>query len=724
MYFGAENWILLDGEIYKDFLPYMYVCGGLSGAKEAVKIERTDLECWDFDGLRYRPTSTKAYRVYARFPLEIRKLREKIENSGGKFSQSYIVYGLRASLDLKKPRFEVPQAEELLRAKRDIRIMAVDVEVRSRDVYYAYYVGDDVVVTRDAYDVFAAADVDYIVTYNGDSFDMKYLLNHGGLSSKYYLDTPYGYKPHVDLFVFADGRFKSAFGLSEEGKSLPEVAYQLGLISNEELRYKMKRKDISTMDEAELKSYVSIDVKLTHRIADKWLRILEALSLITGIDPMAIRQTAENASTALLAEALFHKRMEMEGAVLIDRRRKFGFPGGDKVKAAQPGLYRDVLEADFAAMYPTTYYWFKVNPIGVRECSDGFEVATEAGRRRLCFDESPISEVMALFYKGRKATKAVKDKFPEADQAIKILANSAYGKMSSTSWGIVNEWAGAFIFQYTEEIFKHLWERFKGRAIYGDTDSLYLMNADERTLEEVNAEAKKFGELYEVKEEGRWEYMLLVPTADGNTAAEKAYVKVGGDHVVIKGAKLRPHNMPVRMRYGGWREMLLKAFFKGRDLSELIEEFVRSAEIEELFVEKSTTLKDIFYTSEGRKKRLDHMSDVPMLFKLAVENGGSAVVTENSINGKKAAGSTILDVLHIPLEANSTYVIHNGRSYLVKGSVQYDGTTAKASVSYVLLSEREVRKHAMAYLAKLDAVRSIERGLKMGLRDASLLSFL
>ncbi|MGC9119361.1 MAG: hypothetical protein ACP5I3_10290 [Thermoproteus sp.] len=702
MYLGIENLILLDGEVTDEFRPYFYSCSGIPKSPLVYRVEKTDLECWKFDGLRYSPTGVRAYKIYTKYPADVKALRDKVEL----FSQAYIPFALRASADLKGVKLSPPAEEDL--KKRPVRIMAMDVEQRGRDVFLAYSAdGKDVTVTKDPSDVLAAMDVDYLVTYNGDEFDIKFLDRW----SKYFVDTPYGYKPHVDLFVFANGRFKSAFGLTESGKSLVDVAYQLGLISNEELKYKMARRDIASMSDREIKEYVSIDVKLTYKIGTMWVALLEALSKITGLDPMAIRIAAESASTALLAEVLYHKRMEKEGAVLADRKRQYDFPGGDKVKAKSPGVYRGVVEYDFAAMYPTTYYMFHVNPIGVKECGDGFEVATEAGRKRICFDPSPISEVMSMFYLARKTTKKMKEEFPEADQAVKILANSAYGKMSSTSWGIVNEWAGAFIFQYTEMIFQNLWSRFSEVAVYGDTDSLYVTSD---IGDDLNAEAKKFGELYEMKVEGRWDYMILVPSKKGgNAAAEKAYLKISGDKVVIKGAKLRPHNMPAVLRYGGWRSAVLRAI-RGERLQKVLEEIIRTADLPEIFVEKSTTLRDIFMGEEGPKKKLDYMSDVPLLFKLAIEHGVKSItVTKDSINGKRVPPATILDVEHIPVVPNKRYILYvKGRVYDVTGDVKYSGEAAAASISsYRLLTREQTYRAVMDYLARLDSVDSVVKAI-------------
>jgi len=729
-YYGIANYIVRNGELVKDFHPYFYVIGDgppprLPGV---VAIERADLEPWAFNGLTYAPASSKrAYRVTVDAPAVVPLMRERYAEHGYMTSQSNVPYGYRASADLDGGRVAADPlaALEPLVGSRP-RVLAFDVEVVGRDVYIGYATSDgDVAVTGDPRDLAAAAaGHDAAVGYNSYAFDVAYLKDI--MPTKYVIDTPDGLKPHVDLYVIAESRAASAFGKVESGSTLYEVALQVGTLPpgvgvRELMKAKLARARLAHMSAAELRRYLSLDVTVTLLLGTRWYTLLAALGALLGVSPPAIAQLLEKGTTALMCEVTYHKELERRGRVYAERSRTVDYGGEDKTRAGAPGIYSNVAELDFAMMYPATYAAFRVAPDNVRECPDGFEVKTSAGSKKVCFDgESPVWEIMRQFYEMRRTTKRVKDEFPEADQAVKILANSAYGGFArSAGVGIVNEYAAAFIFQYTGRVFDSLWRWLESAGtapVYGDTDSVYVSAGDpERLLHDVNNYVKKMGPLYEMKLEEVWERFALPPKKAGG-AAEKSYIKMAGGAVIVKGSKLRPHDLPRGMRYYAWRE-ILGAWLRGAGkLRELVERWVMSAPLEELFVEKSTSLRDLFRNAEGGpKSRLHHMSDIPALAALAVRSGGSAAVTERSINGRRAPGSTILDALFIPVDARGeekTYVLHvDGRAVLARARVHYscggDGCAARVTAAWRPLPEIAVRTHALRYVLSHDAVASL-----------------
>jgi DNA polymerase elongation subunit (family B) len=90
-------------------------------------------------------------------------------------------------------------------------------------------------------------------------------------------------------------------------------------------------------------------------------------------------------------------------------------------------------------------------------------------------------------YKAREVTKKSGDK--ALDQAVKIIANSAYGALAKRSGYGLNEHVSAVIFNETKLLFERLVDRLRG--IYGDTDSVYVpLSGDPYPDGEVTAVAQ------------------------------------------------------------------------------------------------------------------------------------------------------------------------------------------------------------------------------------------
>jgi len=686
VYLGVDNLVVVRGNIVRDFYPYFYTCDdGAPG-------EPTDLECWIFDGVTYKPSGKRAKKITVKTPAEVRTAREKFKL----VSQSYIPYALRASADLLG--VNIPLKVEP--PPSNVKIMAFDIEVVGKKRYFAWSIDGDVTYSEMVKDLIEAArETDYVVGYNSWEFDYRYL---GGY--KYFIAGV----PHIDLYKLAEGRYRSSFGLTESGSSLYEVAVQLGALPEgvtptELLRKKLKRAKLHQLTQEELKDYLATDVIVTLLVGKKWMPILLALSKATGFDPLAIVQSAESgASPAILAEVMYHKQMEEVGAVLVDRTRERDFEGGDKVKAKAPGIYEGVYEYDFHMMYPTTYREHYVDPTGVRECADGYEVKFKDGSMKVCFDGGPIFEVLKSFYDARAISKKISK---DLDQAVKIMANAAYGAFGKRGLGVVCEPCAAFIFQYTEDIFEAMWQKFD--PIYGDTDSVYVQR---ECLDELNAFVKKWGERYELKLEAKWDKLVLVPKQGGGVA-EKNYIKMAGDKVVVKGGKLRPHNMPRVLRYGGYRELIISLLSgKGMNISDIL----NKAKLDELFVEKSSTYRDIFYNEEGElKERLDPMSDLPILLTIMVEQGlEQTVATPKRMEGAEIDPSEIYSALFIPEEKQGEvkqYVLlARGEPYRAWLKHKYSKGRAELYAKWQRISTVEVRVAAERYIRGLDAISTLK----------------
>ncbi|GGI78321.1 hypothetical protein GCM10007112_13940 [Vulcanisaeta souniana JCM 11219] len=582
-------------------------------------------------------------------------------------------------------------------------MLAIDVEVRGGKPIYGYTLGDDVNITSDVRDI-AGVDFDIAVTYNGWSFDVKYLPMYR--NSRYALYTDDGVKPLMDLYVFVESGFKSSLGIQEEASKLYDVAIQLGIHRSlgigeaELLRLKSLQSRVDQLTTSELTTYLGLDVLITHQLAMRWLPVLQALGAITGSNPMVINQVAESASPGHLAEALIHKYLQFNGIILQDRRREMDYEAGDKTRARSYGLFRNVGEYDFSAMYPSLYTQDNVDPINIRECQSGFPVRTTKGTKRVCFEPGGlVHKVLSSLYRARKVTKALKATYGDApDQAVKILVNSAYGVFGKSGIGMVNEWVAAYIAQKTQAIFDDLWQRYQ--PIYGDTDSMYIQldgrDADKLLMEINDYLHRAYGPLMEMKLEEVWD-VVYIPRSKAGGAAEKTYIKMRGDELVIKGGALKPRDLPRGLRYGAYRDWVRALLLGDARLDDLISKFISGASLEDLFIEYSISFRDLLYTHEGSQIRTIDRSRFPALAYLAVASGREALIDlrARTINAKPIDLDAFVDVLYLPIETQGetkafAFLINN-EPVIARVSIQFDQKQGKilTKVANLVRASRE-----------------------------------
>jgi len=615
---GTKFWV--GGRVEK-FEPYFYVVS----TERVLDAERTDLNARCWDGVGYRECRGRVYKVYADHPAEVRKLREEYKKYG-KVAQAGIPFVLRFSVDWGKPplvfvRSEVELASSIKR--QEVRFAVVDVEVHGSEVLIGWTLPDgDVKISSDIADLCADLDdVDYLIGYNISNFDYKYLG-----ASKLYVDVgrPVGV---IDLLDFATGGWRSSLGVGEEAYTLHEVVRQVGAPPDvdvaEWVKAKMRRGQLAG---PELRRYLMWDVKATLHLAKAWLPTLTAVSSLAGVPLHLLWVYSASGSPGGLHEAMLARLTVLNGYILEDRVRSEGGFSGSKVVLRKTGLFRRVAEYDFHMLYPTAYYEFGADPIEAYECQSGFRGVG----RTVCFKQGDAYRYLAKVYKAREITKKMGDK--ALDQAVKIIANSAYGVLAKPSGYGLNEHISAVIFNETKLLFERLVDKLRG--IYGDTDSVYVpLTGDPYPDGEVTATAQEIarglwggkllygGEHFRLKLEGVWDVFIY---------EKKNYLKWNSEKIEAKGQVFKPSGLPAGWKYGDWRKLLVE-FAEGKRcwLEEL-----RRLPPEDVMLEESMDLADFFTASKGEDlKTIDYRKRLPVLAKLLAESGGSVYTLKRGTRG-------------------------------------------------------------------------------------------
>jgi hypothetical protein len=415
--------------------------------------------------------------------------------------------------------------------------------------------------------------------------------------------------------------------VGEEAYALHEVVRQIGAPPDvdmaEWVKAKMRRGQLAG---AELRRYLAWDVKATLHLAKAWLPTLTAVSSLAGVPLHLLWVYGASGSPGGIHEAMLARLTVLNGYVLEDRvRMEQGF-SGSKVVLRKTGLFRRVAEYDFHMLYPTAYYEFGADPIEAYECQGGFRGVG----RTVCFKQGDAYAYLAKVYKAREITKKSGDK--ALDQAVKIIANSAYGVLAKPSGYGLNEHVSAVIFNETKLLFERLVDRLRG--IYGDTDSVYVpLTGDPYPDGGVTAIAQEIarelwggrllygGEHFRLKLEGVWDVFIY---------EKKNYLKWNSEKIEAKGQVFKPSGLPAGWKYGNWRRLLVE-FAEGRRcwLDEL-----RRLPPEDVMLEESMDLADFFTASKGEDlKVIDYRKRLPILAKLLAESGGTVYSLKRGAGG-------------------------------------------------------------------------------------------
>lgn len=178
---------------------------------------------------------------------------------------------------------------------------------------------------------------------------------------------------------------------------------------------------------------------------------------------------------------------------------------GALVLKPKKGLHENVICLDFASMYPNIMIAYNISPDTLcKDCSE--EEAYVAPYVNHKFRKEPpgfFKEILQRLIEARKKIKAEMKRYPKNSEqyrvldvkqsTIKILTNSFYGYMgwSGARW-YVKECAEATTAwgRYTLLTVVEMARKKGIEVLYGDTDSIFVLNSDkvQEFLEEVNRE--------------------------------------------------------------------------------------------------------------------------------------------------------------------------------------------------------------------------------------------
>lgn len=537
---GEDVFIAYD----RNFKPYFYVLGideeVLEKAEVKTKKGKVTPEGYEKRKVKVFGEETDALVVYARHPQDVPKLREFFSQFGDvreadiPFAYRYLIDKDLACMDGvsisgkevegKIKSYEIERIERIGVDFPKLKVLAFDCEMLSsfgmpnaetdpiivialkwgedeKEERILY--GEEREILRSFVELITELDPDVIVGYNQDAFDWPYIRERAEK-----LRVPLNIGRDGTAIVFRGGRPKIAGRLNVDLydiavriadvkiKKLENIAEFLGTkIEMEDIQ----GKDISRFwatEKEKVLAHARRDVVHTYLIAKELLPMHYELSRLIRLplDDVSRMGRGKQVDWLLLSEArklneIAPNAIEVsesyEGALVIEPER---------------GLHENVVELDFASMYPSIMVAFNISPDTLS--AKGENLAPEVGYR---FRKSPdgfFKRILVSLIEKRREMKKKMKEMSEDDpryrildikqQTLKVLTNSFYGYMgwggarwycrecaeATTAWG-----------RYFIKTSAKIASEMGFKVLYGDTDSIFI--SKQMDLEKLSAEVEK-----------------------------------------------------------------------------------------------------------------------------------------------------------------------------------------------------------------------------------------
>ncbi|PHY04980.1 MAG: DNA mismatch repair protein MutH [Thaumarchaeota archaeon] len=367
----------------------------------------------------------------------------------------------------------------------------------------------------------------FVVTYNGDEFDLPYLYNRAerlGIQNEgnplYMMKDSATLKHgvHIDLYRTLSNRSFQIYAFSQSYTDFSLNSVSKALLGKEKIDYGIDFNKLSLYQTA---NYCYNDAQLTYELtsfnSDLLMNLLVIIARIgrMPIDDIARMGVSQWIRSLLYYEhrkrnALIPKRDELEkrtegvmsDAVIKDKKYRGGL-----VVEPKEGIHFKVVVMDFASLYPSIIKIRNLSYETVRcphqECkkntvpqTNHWTCSKKNGLTALIIGS--LRDLRVNYYKSlskkETLTDEEKQQYTVVSQALKVILNASYGVMGAEIFPLYflpAAEATTAVGRYTilETIKKC--EDIGIEVLYGDTDSLFVKNPTQEQIQKVIEQAKK-----------------------------------------------------------------------------------------------------------------------------------------------------------------------------------------------------------------------------------------
>ncbi|UCE15886.1 MAG: DNA-directed DNA polymerase I [Candidatus Bathyarchaeota archaeon] len=421
----------------------------------------------------------------------------------------------------------------------------------------------------------ALEDYPFVLTFNGDDFDLRYLynraLNHFGWKRSQIpieLGRRVGllkYGVHIDLYKFFFNRSIQiyAFGRKYRDMTLGDVGE--ALLGLPKLKLDTP---ISELTYTQLGKYCFRDAEITFKLTtfdnDLVMKLILALARISR---MPMEDVSRQGVSRWIRNFLHHEHrrrntlipnaediLTLKGATVTKAVIKGKKYKGAIVVEPVPGVHFNVKVMDFASLYPSI---IKVHNLGYqsircphKECKDNKVPETPHWicKKRKALESLLIGALRDLrvrWYKPRSQDKTLSNElrswYKVIQSALKVILNASYGVFGAESFGlycppVAEATAALGRHAITQTINKT--QELGIEVIYGDTDSIFLKNASQEQISTLsNWSEKELGMQLDVDKVYRYSVF---------SSRKKNYLGVFHDgNVEVKGLTGKKRHIPI-----------------------------------------------------------------------------------------------------------------------------------------------------------------------------------
>ncbi len=488
----------------------------------------------------------------------------------------------------------------------------------------------------------------FVITYNGDEFDMPYLYNRAERFGIKKQDNPlYMMRDsatlkegvHLDLYRTLSNRSFQIYAFSHKYTNFSLNSVSKALLNEEKIDYGIELDQLNLYQTA---NYCFNDANLAYKLTsfnnDVLMNLLVVIARIARmpIDDIARIGVSQWIRSLLYYEhrqrgALIPKRDELEkksagvvtDAIIKDKK----YRGGLVVDPVE-GIHFNVTVMDFASLYPSIIKVRNISYETVRcphdECkkntipqTNHWVCSKRNGMTSLLIGS--LRDLRVNYYKSlsksETLTEEQRQQYTVVSQALKVILNASYGVMGAEIFPLYFLPAA----DATTAIGRHMisetikkCERVGIEVLYGDTDSLFIKNSSPEQIQKVIDETKKdFSVDLEVDKEYR--YVVL-------STRKKNYLGVTkSGKVVVKGLTGKKSHTPpfIRTLFYELLDILSKVqnaeeFERAKkQISEKIVEWVKKVESKEI------PLSDLAFNVMISKAPSEYVKTVPQHIRAA-----------------------------------------------------------------------------------------------------------
>ncbi|ALV62964.1 Archaeal DNA polymerase I, intein-containing [Thermococcus sp. 2319x1] len=538
-------------ELDPHFQPYIYALLKDDSAIEeikAIKGERHGKTVRVLDAVKVRKKflgrEVEVWKLIFEHPQDVPAMRDKIKEHPAvidiyeydiPFAKRYLIdkglIPMEGDEELKLLAFDIEtfyhEGDEF--GKGEIIMISYADEEEARvitwkniDLPYVDVVSNEREMIKRFVQVVKEKDPDVIITYNGDNFDLPYLIKRAEkLGVRLVLgrdkENP---EPKIqrmgDSFaVEIKGRIHfDLFPVVRRTINLPtytlEAVYEAVLGKT---KSKLGAEEIAAIWETEesmkkLAQYSMEDARATYELGKEFFPMEAELAKLIGQSVWDVSRSSTGNLVEWYLLRVAYARNELApnkpDEEEYKRRLRTTYLGG-YVKEPEKGLWENIIYLDFRSLYPSIIVTHNVSPDTLeKEGCENYDIAPIVSYR-FCKDfpgfiPSILGDLIAMRQEIKKKMKATIDPIEKKmldyrQRAVKLLANSYYGYMgypkarwyskecaeSVTAWGR----------HYIEMTIKEIEEKFGFKVLYADTDGFYATIPGEKP-EIIKKKAREF----------------------------------------------------------------------------------------------------------------------------------------------------------------------------------------------------------------------------------------